>query len=280
MTEGFLYVAIGKAYRDCAVEAIEHLRRFYPDANVHVIADEPMSGPFTCEVAKVQTTSPLTHTFSPRGMMERAWRIRTELNKLTPFDITLSTDVDSFVVRNFGSIEELLGPAAFGAVPQFGGRVKFNPSIKPWPCEPTRYRDCSERGITKRFYLTTFVFHREKARELFELWNRENLRHEFRLSDEISLRLAMAQVKLKVAELSPHYNFYENMCWDGKPYIVHGLRNPQVRKEYGLSELVETPPQPIDNNMQGWKQSGVLPPTGIGPDEKGWKPVRCGRGWD
>lgn len=237
MTEGFLYVAIGKKYRTLAAESIVRLRQFYPDTPVHVISDEPMDGPapFTCAV---KNSYPRTS-----GARNYAFHLRSIANQLTPFDVTMWLDCDSVVVRNFGSLADVLGPAAFGAVrydslyrpTKWGSPSQFLPPVE------TKYIDLVEKCSPPNPYFMagTVVFHRERAAPLFKVWTRE---HSFCYKvgiygycpEEASLRLAITQTPLMVAELCSLFNWCGPIGGQYEPYIVHGLREAERRAALGF----------------------------------------------
>ncbi|CAN5428654.1 hypothetical protein BH10PLA1_BH10PLA1_13850 [soil metagenome] len=230
-SEGFLYVAFGETYRSVALKSIGHLYKSYPRANVHVISDVPMIGQFSNHVAAAMPGE---------SALRAAYRVRSQLYRLTPFEVTLWIDADSSVLRNFGPLADLLGDADFAAVKRHDNEDLLNwnnlSKVPPIPI----FENVPGPIERRPHYLAgTLIFHRARVWKIFEEWGKVHRRFSrYAMTEEQSLRVTLCGVSARIGELPSLFNWMhdtdismgDNVLNIPKnaikmvPYILHGLR--------------------------------------------------------
>jgi hypothetical protein len=221
-SKGILYLCTGR-HQDLLNNSISSLVSTNPALPFHVLSDRALTVPFSW-------VPPLT------GKASRY--LKTQLFNLSPYDLTLFLDADTFVAEKL-SLEEMLGEAdlamALDATPTVakGGAAFLN-----YPDFTTR-EEVSETidkcGPDFPFYNSGVMLWRksDKTREFFECWNSEWGR--YCLADQLALARTLCVSSLSVRPLSDQFNYpvLAPSPPKGKS-IYHLIYKERVAREAGM----------------------------------------------
>lgn len=242
--EGFLLLSTGNDRKRWLFNLVSSIKTHYPEAPIHVLTDTPLD---------------LDHTLVEPRFREESRFYKTQLDRFSPFDVTLFLDDDTLILAPFGNFDDLLGSDDVAmAIDPFAtmGRWKSHVAkncrgvtiawdrfldLLPDACEGLPYHNSGVIAWRRS----------AKATQLFSTWHNLWL-HGGGGADQTWLALAIIETKAEIRTLPASLNFYPVVeHYNGHPVvpsasdarIVHFL-SPQGKRRMKDFIPLNAPPDP------------------------------------
>jgi hypothetical protein len=245
---GVLLLCTGKR-GDLLRNCVRSLRDSNPNLPFHLLADRPYDVPF--EWVKSWT-----------GKASR--RIKTQLHRYTPYDVTLFADDDTVFAKPL-DLREMLGDSDMALALDVLPTLSAASCMVKWPHHVSS-REVKETisacGKDHRFYNTGVMLWRNDSpvvREFFDLWWREWKKYE--KCDQFAFARALKNVQLKFKLLASSYNsgVYDGTCAKDAA-IYHLLGKREAAQRHGLWKPISEGPfevafaKAVNNGLMGSNQ--------------------------
>lgn len=241
---GVLLLSTGKrgdSLRNC----LGSLSRTNPSLPFHLLTDRPYDVPF--QWVKSWT-----------GKASR--RIKTQLHKYTPFDLTLFADDDTVFAKPVDLLE-LLGEADMAFALDVLSTLEQASCMVKWPHHVSA-REVEETiaccGRDQAFYNTGVMLwrnHSPAVHDFFDRWRQEWEKHE--QCDQFAFVRALkeAQVSTKILPQSYNSGVYDQTC-DKTSHIYHLLGKQNAAKRFRLWNPI--PEGPFETAFANARDFGLM----------------------